>query len=385
LYRFERDGVRTERSLGSFPKCSYKEAREAAELLNAQALIDGRSPIKTIDRRRAEMQPKIETVAPTFRELTERFIQEKKKPAWKTRKSEVNFRYRVETYLYPTLADIPVDQITTKHVADALRDSWVDKHESARRSGQIFSSVIKWGNDLDLCAIRNPLDRGVLKNVMPEFYGEVRHQSALHWKDLPALWKHIDSDSRAQVALRFFILTAQRSFDVRSAKWEDIDLDRGCWTALIHKLSHKNSEYRLPVPLPHSLVVDLRKLKATQAGASVFVFGGNGSSFGISDTAVMKQLRRWGFDGDNGQPTLHGLRSTFANWSKNANVDWELREFQLSHVGKDKVKLAYWRDPAFELRREIMDRYESYVINGSPDDDDHQKPSKRQSHLRAIA
>jgi integrase len=59
--------------------------------------------------------------------------------------------------------------------------------------------------------------------------------------------------------------------------------------------------------------------------------------------------------------TLHGFRSTFADWAARHEKAKELRELALAHVVGDNVFQTYNRDPLVELRRPMMEQWAKYV------------------------
>jgi integrase len=59
----------------------------------------------------------------------------------------------------------------------------------------------------------------------------VKHHAALPWQDVPALMQRIAKEQgMGALALRYAILTAARSGEVRGATWEEIDLETATWT-----------------------------------------------------------------------------------------------------------------------------------------------------------
>ena len=49
-------------------------------------------------------------------------------------------------------------------------------------------------------------------------------------------------------------------------------------------------------------------------------------------------------------------------WMADTGVSFEIAESCLSHVAGDKVYLAYQRSDFLEARREVMERWSSYVL-----------------------
>ena len=64
----------------------------------------------------------------------------------------------METYVFPVLGDVPIADVTTAHVLDALTPIWYEKPETARRVLQrveaVFKSAILRGTREKALAVR---------------------------------------------------------------------------------------------------------------------------------------------------------------------------------------------------------------------------------------
>ena len=122
----------TSTGLGRYPVVTLALARQRA-LENAQAIAEGRDP-----RRRAARR------VPTFAEACETVIAIRA-GSWKPGgRNEENWRSTLRDYVFPRLADMPVDAVTGTDVMAVLLPIWTTKQETAGRVRRRIGAVMKW-------------------------------------------------------------------------------------------------------------------------------------------------------------------------------------------------------------------------------------------------
>jgi integrase len=151
------------------------------------------------------------------------------------------------------------------------------------------------------------------------------------------------------LALRFAILTAARSGEVRGAAWGEIDLAEAVWTIPAERMKMKRPHR---VPLSPEAVAVLRAAAAmpnASKKADGLVFPG-ASGKALSDMTLTKILR------DQKAPfTVHGFRSSFRDWAaEQTAMPGEIAEAALAHAVPNAVEAAYRRTTFFDKRRELM-------------------------------
>jgi len=67
---------------------------------------------------------------------------------------------------------------------------------------------------------------------------------------------------------------------------------------------------------------------------------------------------------DRADVTTHGFRSTFRDWTAEAEFPREVAEAALAHAIADKTEAAYRRTNFFEKRRRMMARWGDFCANG---------------------
>ena len=200
---------------------------------------------------------------------------------------------------------------------------------------------------------------GQLKHVLGKKRPAAKHFAALEYAYMPEFWKTLsEKQSMGSLALRFLILTAARSGEVRLATWNEMDLEKGVWTIPADRMKASREHI---VPLSRAAMAILKHLDQARTGDIVFPGARRGTS--LSDMTLTKALRDMKSVNAKGEPiTVHGFRSTFSDWARNeTDFPRELIEESLAH-SLGKVEAAYRRGAAIERRRELMETWAGMVV-----------------------
>lgn len=342
-------GKAVELGLGSYPARSLKDARREAENLRSD-LANDRDP-------RERFKVKDDEVL-TFKVIAERYLKEAEK-TFRNDKHKQQWRNTLRDYVYPTLGDKPVADITRREIEKALRPLWdAGKIETFSRVRMRIETVLDAGyHELDI-GRRNPARwAGNLKisfgNVSPramaEGLGKLKPHAAANWQEVPAIMSKLRAkpDVMSALAMRFSILTAARSGEVRGLVWDEIDIEGAVW-----KLPKARSKNKQPhnVPLNAEAVEILTALKAKADPEQPRVFPGAKGSL-LSDVAINKVLHA-ALPGI----TAHGTaRSSFRDWVAEAtNFPDKVAEAALNHTNPNETEAAYLRTKFFDRRVELM-------------------------------
>ena len=373
VLRYQLDGRVIDKSLGSTAKLTLLEAKEKAEDLMAGMVNNQVTPAEQLQKEKKKTkasQTKAANAGITFSELAAEYIEKIKAPAWKNpARSTQTWTHRLGNHAGHIIGNKPVGDITKDDIQNILLPLWLDKNETALRVRMYIFDILEYAADKDYTNNSNPAKTRIYK-LLPEFTGQVKHWPALHHDKAPGLFDELGArHNDSAKALQMIMLTAQRQIDVRTARWDQIDLDGQVWHAPIAKLTRKKSVYTLDVPLQKQLCTMLADKKTGFSNYSVmpdFVFPGGGSKGYISDVAVRKELHRFGLlDEDNVLVSLHGMRTTFKDWHRVVEgvreFDDELSEIQLSHVSRSDVRSAYARDVLLPRRAKLMQTYANFL------------------------
>lgn len=347
LLRIQTTGRRRDFGLGSANEVSLSEARERAS--ETRKLV--RAGVDPVSARR--LSQAVTAAIPTFREAA-KAAHEDHKGGWRNEKHKAQWLSTLTTYAFPAIGDVRVDQIDGPIISNLLLPIWLTVPETARRVRQRVAAVLDWAHGKGFRATEAPT-RSISK-VLPRQPKNDGHFAALPYADVPALMIRLTADeSVGRLALRFLILTAARSGEVRGATWEEIDVKQRVWTVPAARMKAGKS-HTVPLSEDALAVLELAtKAQMDQPSAPVFP-GLKGKA--LSDMTILKVLRT----AEAGMATVHGFRSSFRDWAAECTaVPGEVVEAALAHTNKNKVEAAYRRTNYLEKRRGLMTDWANYL------------------------
>ncbi len=336
-------GKRCDIGLGGLSLVTLAEAREQARRLRKVARRGG-DPVALRD---AETR-----TSPTFEEAARTVHAEHVAATAKNGKHVAQWLSTLETYAFPVIGAKAVHDIEQADVLRVLSPIWTDKPETARRVRQRVRTVLDWARTAGHREGVNPVE-GVERGL-PRQRDKAEHHAALPWADLPGLWPRLDAaPGMGAAALRFTILTAARSGEVRGATWGEIDLDAKVWTVPAERMK-AGMAHR--VPLSDAALAVLAGVRPARLDPAALVFPARGGK-PLSDMTLAAVLKRLSVP-----VTVHGFRSTFRDWAEEAGAyPFEVKEAALAHAVKSKVERAYRRGDLFDARRDMMAAWASYA------------------------
>lgn len=341
-------GKRSDIGLGSSELVGLADARNEARRLRAIARSGG-DPLA--ERRKATI---------TFEQAALRVF-DQLRPTWKNKKHEETWLATVMKYAVPVFGSRPIESLGAADVLRVLSPIWVEKHETAKRLKQRIGAIFDWAKSSGYYPMENPVN-GIVR-ALPRVKVEERHHASLSWQEVPEFYADLcDGESMSALALRFIILTAARSDEVRSAQWTEIDLDKRLWVIPGSRMKG-GKEHRVPLEAEA-----LKILNNVQGADEIYVFpspqqASNGLGKPMSDMvfkSLMKRMKRDGF-------TTHGFRTSFRVWaSESAHANSDVAEACLAHARGNAVQQAYDRSDLLERRRTLMGEWGLYV-SGDPE------------------
>lgn len=282
-------------------------------------------------------------------------------PTWKNPKDRDSFLSSLETYLFPTVGDVALPDVTSGDLRRAILAARAQAPGVARKLTYRCAHVFRWAVAEGHCKA-NPTTAEAL--ALPREERITKHRKALPYSEVATCLAAIRS-SRAststKLANEFLTLNAARSGEVRAAAWAEIDLHGaasaaeatlGMWEVSAEQMKMKRPHR---VPLPTRALVVLAEAE-TLRDISGLLFPGAGGKV-LSDMTLSKLVKERGFDAD-----VHGFRSSFRVWvQEQTEFPGELAELALAHVNGDRVEAAYARSDLFEKRREMMEAWAGYL------------------------
>ena len=387
ICRLTVDGKRRDMGLGGFPTVTLAAARKSAEAARRNAR-DGVDPMAKRDaeaaERKAARDAEAEAKARTFALVAEACIKAQA-PGWKNERTEDLWRTSLARFAFPTLGTMPIADVDRHAVLRAIDDVWTSRQATGRKVLRRIGCVLRYAAAHGMRANDNPADARMLKHAGLSALPGGRKQPSLPWIKAPAFMKALDTmPGLAPLALRFCILTAVRSGEVRGARWSEISFDGvALWTIPGERMKSKKSADVQPhrVPLAPAAVDTLRlayalvtgqKIPTTDALPKMAMLRGDALVFPstlntpLSDMALSAVMRRMNADrpegakapwcdADGREAVPHGWRATFSTWVDDTRPDErEAAERALAHEIANKVSGAYRRSDLLARRRPLM-------------------------------
>lgn len=327
--------------LGGFPMVTLAEARIKA-FENRRIARNGGDPRKANRK------------LPTF-EAAARKVYQGLLPTWKNPNHGQQWIRTLEVYAFPAFGDLPIDRVGREDVLRALTPIWQDKAETARRVRQriraVFAAAQAEGHRQD-----NPAGE-VIDAALPKNGRRKSHFRALPHGEVAEALRTIEASGASIAArgmVRFAVLTAARSGEVRGATWAEIDFEARTWTIPAERMK-AGREHR--VPLSAAAVEVLEAVKVIQDGSGLIFPSPARKGRQLSGMAGTKLLRDTGLAA---RTTLHGFRSSFRDWCAESGKPREVAEAALAHV-VGGVEGAYFRSDLFQRRAAVMESWAQHA------------------------
>ncbi len=333
-------------------------------------LQQGVDPIKERKALRGEKRDDNEKTRMTLKRAVTTYLSAKKSAWSKDQKDkwETSFKHHV----YPKFGTAHVNQIDDATVRQILEPIWDTKTATAKQLRRKLELVLGWA------AYMGYRPRGenpaAWKDRLDTHFGKgknTQNRAALLYQEIPAFMKALqEKGTIAAYAFQFLILTAARTDDVLSAKWDQINLDKNVWTIPGRGTVKMMKDF--PVPLSDPAIAILREMEKIRT--SEYIFPGQ-----VENQPLNESVLRW-VKTDLKRPdmTPHGCRSTFKTWASE-ETDFEniVSEMALAHVIDSKVEAAYRRGVLFTKRTGLMKAWGEYCIPPTSDTTGNVVPPKR--------
>ncbi|MEA3250562.1 MAG: tyrosine-type recombinase/integrase [Pseudomonadota bacterium] len=344
---------RRDLGLGSAREVSVAKAREYALEIKRKIREEGIDPVAERKVARSALLA-AQARAITFEECAGKVI--KKKVAEATNKKHAKqWESTLNTYAFPTLGKMAVNDIELAHIVEVLEPHWSSKTETMTRVRQRIEAVLAWASahgyreGPNVAAWKNNLD-AILP--APAKIAKVEHHRAL---DIDAMHDFMaDLHQRHGMAARcleFVALTAVRSGEARGAAWSEIDLSNRVWIIPAERMK-AGKEHR--VPLSTQAVALLESLPGGEGQSLIFPAPKGGK---LSDAAMSALLKRMGYN-----VTVHGFRSTFRDWTaERTSTPQHIAEMALAHTISNGVEAAYRRGDLLAKRAKLMQDWARFI------------------------
>ena len=376
LFRFMLRGKSREMGLGPMGDApdgvSLARARDLAAEARA-VLRAGRDPIEARDAARlADQRARAEAAAHTFKAAAAALV-EGKRSGWRSPKHAAQWLATLEAYAFPVIGDMAVAEVDTAAALRVLRPIWERIPETASRVRQRMEAVLDAARVKGWRTGDNPARwKGHLAGELPQprKVKRVTHRPALPWEQMgPFMEALAKREGIAPLALRFVILTAARTGEVRGMRWREVDLATKVWTVPGERMKAGKTHR---VPLSAAALTVLEMVRALAKGPGDLVFPGGRPGKPLSDMSLSEVVRRLNDGSDPGASPRwrdaegravvpHGFRASFRMWAGETRSEGrEVVEMALAHTIKDKAEAAYARSDLLEKRRVLMNAWAAH-------------------------
>jgi integrase len=376
-------GKRRDMGLGGYPRVTLKEARQKAKKARDVAADGGDPILEQATRDAADKMARTkatEASERTFRIVALRCIQAQS-PGWKNSRTAALWATSLENHAFPTLGAMPVADVDRAAVLRAIDTVWTTRPATARKVLRRIGTVLRYAAAHGWRANDNPADARMLRHAGLSALPGARRQPSLPWSKAPAFMRALDRmPGLAPLALRFAILTAVRSGEVRGARWSELSFDGATpiWTIAGERMKRPRSADVQPhrVPLAPQAVAVLAQAYRLVAGSesalselprlahlmgTALIFPSTKPDRPLSDMALSAVMRRmneghgpWR-DLDGREAVPHGWRATFRTWVDDTRPgDSGAAEKALAHEDRNSVSRAYRRSDLLDLRIPLM-------------------------------
>ena len=325
------------------------EARDKADELRKFARA-GRNPLVERDRDRGG--------ALNFRDAAIR-AHAALKDGWEEKNAKA-FLSRLETHAYPSLGRLPVEEIDSGRISDALLPIWRSKPAMGRKVRQHIATVLNYANSKGWRTTEAP-GKSVSVGLPNQPEGE--NYVAMPYEDVPAFFAYLMSkpDSGGRLALLLVILAPARPGEARKAQWKEIDFAKREWN---RPAAHMKNRKAHTVTLNKPAMSLLKRLYDQRTpGPEDLLFPGRGRK-PLSDMTLTRAMRLAKRPED-----VHGFRSSFRDWAAEnmPHIPDPVAEAAISHLVPDKVIRAYKKTTFPKMRRELLEAWGSFLF-GEADD-----------------
>ena len=345
-------------SLGVWPEVSLKQAREkryeAKKKLKDAKNNEVDTPQILVENADIQVKEKVKTE--TFQKVFQEWFK-RQAINWTERHSR-GVESSLSMYVLPGLGETPIADITKQDVIAILRKiEDTGKFETCYRVRQKLEAIFSYAEIEGQCN-SNPAKglQQILTKPQP------KSQNSLPISELPEFLQKIDADKSTQhttvLAMKFIIMTFVRTSELRSAVWDEFDIQSSepIWVIPAERMKMRRTHH---VPLSRQAVAILEEMQQ-YSGPEGYAFPQfYNKRKPMSENTLLYFSNRLGYAGRN---TIHGFRalaSTVLNESRKWHPD--VIERQLAHQETNKVRSAYNRAEHLDERRKMMGWWSDYI------------------------
>jgi len=302
----------------------------------------------------------------SFKEVAEEFLKIKKSE-WSENHLKAQ-KAKLDNYVFDLIGEKKIEEISKSDINDVLENivkksitnsKSGDKIELRKKIFLLIRQILRYAVHKDYIKY-NVCDSIDISQILPK-KKEKHIEAILDEKEfkqmVDALFNLNGVYKISLLALKFLILTALRSGNVRKMRWDWVNFDEKILIIPAEEMKNKK-EFRLP--LTNSLLEILKEAKKMKRSKYVF-YSPADKNKPLSENIFIVMLKRAGIE--NHKP--HGFRSSFSTFAykyqRVHSFSSEIIETQLAHVIGNKVTRAYMRSDFLEERRKLLEWWEGFL------------------------
>ena len=266
--------------------------------MGLKAKIDlGQDPIKERKEKRdlAHLTKEAKTF-PSFEKVAIDWLNDRNKNGFfRNNAKDLKKHCLFKKHVSPKISRKSINSITPEVVHDLIAPLWETKTNTAKKILTYLGQIFNWSIALRIRDDReNPTDLhsalGVLLEPSRRNKKESENHAAISVDEMPLLYAELDAmQSVSARALQFAFLTASRSKAVRSANWDEFDLDNALWIILVEHDKMKQRKRGRTIVLSRQAVELIKGLPRYSGQQRVFLSNQMNT---LSDMTLSMHLRR---------------------------------------------------------------------------------------------
>lgn len=349
-FRYQRPATkqRTMMGLGAFPALSLADARRLrADYLSL--LANGIDPQTQAEQVTEQQQKALDsifsTVAANWFALKQASVTpDYAKDIWRSLEKDV----------FPTIGDIPVQEIKARKLVEALEPI------KARGALETVRRLVQRINEIMIYAVNTGLiDANPAAGVGMAFEKpKKQNMPTLRPEELPKLMRSLVMSNLSvptRCLIEWQLLTLVRPSEASGARWIEIDLVARLWTIPAERMKAKREHI---VPLSPQALDILEVMNPISAHREHVFPSRNDPKQAMNSQTANAALKRIGY---GGKLVAHGLRSIASTAMNEAGLNSDVIEAALAHSEKNEVRKAYNRSTYLNQRIELMKWWGKHV------------------------
>lgn len=238
--------------------------------------------------------------AESFQNIAEKYLDLRNDLSANTLKKT---RARLENYCYKHIGDYLINKITKTDILGIFEKLKIlKKSEVADKLFSDIKNIFSYAVNKGLIEL-NPMLHIDKKHII--YKAPVKHFASIVEPDKIKLLiedtLHFQGELNTKIATLLSLFTAQRSFSIRSAAWQDFDLEKGIWNIPASKMKMKEARI---IHLSDVMIKILKDYQKISDETLLFKSIRSKTEI-ISDNTIRTMFRRMGYKNEDFTP--HGF------------------------------------------------------------------------------